>query len=195
MTGRWRDAVVGRDLLFGLCAGVVAHLLWGTHNLLQLRGGGDYITTTNSTEAIAGLRHTLALLPNETTEALIQAFAFFLLFFLCRIVGRRDSIAVVLISVVLSLPHLATPASPLPSFALNVLVYCILFGVTLRVGLTGIFAALWIADLLFAAPVTMNFDLWFAPYAGLIFAVFCTAGFLAFRLALARRPLLPQSDA
>ncbi|HYO82915.1 MAG TPA: serine/threonine-protein kinase [Bryobacteraceae bacterium] len=189
-SGRWRDPLVGRDLLIGLLAGVTVQIMWTGCSLLQQRLGAPYWITTNSTEALRGLRQTLALLPNETTEALLQASVFFLLFFLCRLVVRRDWAAVVVASVLLASQNYFAGVNVWLNVVFFTGALLLLFAVSLRVGLMGILAALWVVDLTYAAPATLNFDLWFAPYAAIIFGLFTVAALVSFRVATGARRLL-----
>lgn len=195
-SGRWRDPVVGRDVLTGVMAGVAAHLCWSADSLLQLRLGGDHIITANAADVMGSLSATLALLPNEAAEALLQAFPLFLIFFFFRLIGRIDWVAVVLSASLLTLQSNAfyTPA-PLISVPLSIAAYGIVYGIIVRVGLTGAVSAMIASDLLFVAPATMDFHIWFAPWAALIYGALALFTIMAFRVALAGRPLFPAAGA
>jgi hypothetical protein len=88
LTGRIRDAVVGRDLLIGVAVGVAWVLLIKGMDLW--RGGEDHASFPGDLQVLNGLRGTLAAILEEAPYALRNVLLYvFLLFSLRRIVANQ----------------------------------------------------------------------------------------------------------
>src|SRR4029453_6199709 len=94
LEGRWRDPLVGRDVLIGLVWGVIAASLSQAEALLPaLWGGGPVVL---SPLPPLGFQPLVGLL-RALTLALYQALLWFFLFFLCFVVVRREALATPLV--------------------------------------------------------------------------------------------------
>jgi serine/threonine-protein kinase len=172
LLGRWRDPLVGRDLLYGLLLGAVWILIFQVFLTILLRQGEG--PPFSSMEFLLGPRQVLGawmyLVPSDVQGTLL----FFFIIFVLRVLLRNQWLAGAGFVLLFALQQsLRTEHVALGLFFWG-LVYALAAIALIRFGLVCLAAALFITDLLLNVPITANFSSWFA--GGMIF---CFASILA----------------
>lgn len=191
LAGRIRDPLVGRDLLVGLLAGVVSHLLWQI-NLIAPKwfGGTPSISLDlNNFGGLNGLRFTLAAISSIAAGFVLLAMSFVLLFFVLTLVFRKRWLAALAIPVLLSALSWSQQDGLRAAFTL--IMYLLTTVVLLRFGLLSLIVFLACSPLLDHTPLTVDPARWYAPNSYLVLAVVAGLALFAYRVALAGRPMLP----
>jgi len=188
LLGRWRDPLVGRDLLFGLVLGIFWILVFQIFIAYVIRGGD--VPHIGNTEFLLGARRAIgAWLFMIPTDAVQGTLMFFFLIFLLRLVLRNQWLAaaafVLLFSVMQSLKE--------EHFWVALLAFAIVYSLAaialVRFGLVSLAAALFATDLQLTAPMTANFSNWFIGSTIFIYASLAALGLWAFYTALAGQKL------
>jgi hypothetical protein len=188
LDGRWTDPLVGRDLLFGICAAVLTAVpvLFFLNSQRSGAPSGDALP---GAMVLGGMKSLLASFLNNIGTAVLSCLATFLALFIVRLITRRDSIAVLVSGLLFGLPA-ATGALDwrvglLFGFSVNLLA----FFVAARFGLMSLFGFLAANTLLYGVAGTYDLSVWYATNGLLLYAVLAACSGFAFRSALAGRPL------
>jgi serine/threonine-protein kinase len=189
LAGDVRDALLGRDLLIGILVGLGYDLIFAVAIALMQRRGAPPATS-------AGLDKLLGLLPlggsllNRLTSSLAGALILFLLFFLLRVLLRREWLTAVVFTLAFAVGRgFATsyPSILVPTYAI---IYGLLVFVLLRFGLVPVVACIFVADIMITGVFTANFGAWYGTPS--LVVCLCVIGLAvwAFRTSLAGRPVL-----
>jgi hypothetical protein len=177
LAGRWKDPLVGRDVLLGTAVGALVALAIPFVRTFVLRWfgmpplppyGGDALDVT------LGLRYVLTSLEGIAVGTLANAMFFVLILMVFRLVLRRDALAAIAFMVTLSVQP--TIQSPLPfaaALVLNILGAGLPLYLVLRQGVLVTVVALFVAQLLSAMPVPPSLGHWAAD--GMIAALLVIA--------------------
>jgi serine/threonine-protein kinase len=192
--GRWRDPLVGRDILVGVAAGAfLANLgwlrIWLFPRLTGLLGmPPDYDLST--LEALRRGAHLVTALAMDHTNAVLMNSLFLVLILvILRLVLRRTWLAVA-VFVVLGMgaywPAYSSPAVHLIFMSLNVAIF---LGVLFRHGFLAIVVANAVWFPLGNIPITYEVSSW--TFGGTVMALAVVFGLAIYglRIALAGRPL------
>ena len=167
LAGRVADPVVGRDLLVGVALGVVWTLL--VRGLDSWSGEHELFGNPGATELLMGVRSTVALVLQGVPYAVRNAFFYFFLLFLLRVVLRRQWIAaVVFVGVFALLGALGNDRSPWVNAAASLLYSGSGAVVVLRWGLLSYAVGIFVSELLLKLPATLDSSAW---YFGNILAI------------------------
>jgi serine/threonine protein kinase len=187
--GRWRDPVVGRDVLIGMAGGALLLLLGNTSPILvQLRTGSASPSTIDLTNLSL---HTASILSAAGGIVFIVLFLFLALF-LARALLRNQWLAA---GVLASLPAAAIGAAAGNSsgrallFALGFVVIGAIVVALMRLGLLVAVAALFTATNL-RSVTTISFTAWYGQGPFLAVLVVSALALWAFRTSLGGRKLL-----
>jgi len=187
LLGRWRDPLVGRDILFGLVLGIFWVIVIQIF-IAYLIHIGD-VPHIGDAKILLGVRRTLGaalfLVPADIRTTLL----FFLLIFLFRLVLRNEWLAaaafVVLFSTMQSLRE--------DYFWIAMIAFLIIYALAaialVRFGLVSLATALFLTDFLLSAPMTANFSHWFIGSTIFIYAYATALALFAFYTALAGQKL------
>jgi len=187
LLGRWRDPLVGRDVLFVLILGsfwvIVIQIF--IEYLIRI-GDAPHI---GNTDFLLDMRRILGagltLVPSDIQATLL----WFFLIFLFRQVLRNEWLAaaafVILFSVEQGLRE--------EDFAVAIVVFFIIYSLAaialVRFGLVSLAAALFFTDFLLNAPMTANFSHWFIGSTIFVYATAAGLSLFAFYTALAGQKL------
>jgi hypothetical protein len=181
--GRWRDPLVGRDVLYGAVLGILFCDIFvlGYHLAARLGAppsqlGLDYLGSTRI--AIGSwLQH----LPDSISGTLLM----FLILFLFRVSLRKSWLAA--IGFILLFTALKSVSSDYPavSWPIEAILYTVLAVGALRFGLVALVVALYTADLALNIPVTLNPSAWYFSGATLALATIAALAVWGFYTALA----------
>ncbi len=190
LAGQFHDPLVGRDVLTGVTLGVGIHLWF---NLLQFSEGWlgklPPEPATRPLLPLLGARGTFGILLLVAPRYLAFALAVFLLFFLLRLLFRRDSIAAAAF-ILIFVAAIALPGSyPLVDAVFVAGAYGTLIFILKRFGFAPL-VAFFITDVwLTQLATTSNLSAWYAlsTYIGVAFVL--GLAIYGFKVSLAGRPI------
>ena len=184
--GKLRDPLVGGDILIGVAFGLFWCLLFLAMFLYgQARGdapnGGGFDALMGVRFAAAGILQTLA-------GGVMFVFGTFLLMFLLRLALRNEWLAAsVFVAIFVADKGLASGEWwTVPVF---VLVYAVFALLLLRYGIVPLIVAVFTADCLLNAPLTLDFSSWYITTSLVGLLLFLGIALYGFRCTLAGKPL------
>ncbi len=199
LDGRFRDPLVGRDVLLGLILGtgmtILSQILQVVAARLALpvaRPDNGNLDFNFQIISLRGLRYSLGNLAGAVAPSLAVPLLVLVLILLLRILLRRQWLALgtflLLAAFLVSPPDIG--ASPYFVLAANLLGWAVLLTVLFRVGLLAYVVSFLTLGLLSVFPLTLDLSAWYAGNTVLVALV--TAGLAAYatRVSLAGRPLL-----
>jgi len=172
ISGQLRDAVVGRDILFGVAFGVLWIVIFDLSFIPLARMGASPLL--GSTAYLLGGRHGLGAILQQVPVSLLGTLQFFfvllalkvMLDFLFRVlhlkIARTEWIAAVLfVAIYFGMRSLQSthPAVELPAFFL---IYAILALIVIRFGLVPLAVGAFTVDMFLNVPFTADFSEWYA---------------------------------
>ena len=184
MAGRFRDARVGSRILAGVASGVAIGLLSRLIFLVQIRSGG-HVLVFMALQLLSGVPHVVSFLLENVASAIAIGLGVFLLFLLLRAVFRRDWLAGVAFTLLLT--ALAMPLYTAWTTPLRLLLGVLFVVVMLRFGMAALVTASMVAGLLSNFPITTNFSAWYAGTGLFGLALVAGLAVYAFHTALAGR--------
>jgi serine/threonine-protein kinase len=192
LTGRWKDPLVGRDVLLGTAVGAVVALSIPFVRTIVLRWfglpplppyGGDALDVT------LGLRYLLTSLEGIAVGTLANAMFLVLILMVFRLVLRRDSLAAIAFMVTLSVqPAIQSPLPFAAAFVLNILGLGLPLYLVLRQGVLVTVVALFVAQLLNSMPVPPSLGHWAAD--GMVAALLVVSALAVYGFRTAQRSRL-----
>ena len=186
--GRWRDPLVGRDVLFGVCLGVFWCSLFLVGALAVGRLGSP--PGLGAMDYFLGARGTLAAVIFQIPSSISATLMFFFLIFLLRVILRKQWLAAAGFTLIYSTLKVVSSDHPWIDLPLVVVVYAVAAIVVVRFGLVALFFGIFTADLLANVGTTTDFSAWYANATLFPFLVVAALAAWAFHTALAGRPLL-----
>ena len=179
LAGQLRDPVVGRDLVVGILAGI----FWTVADRVEILVPGWMGRVPTSPDAnfyhagLFGLRFIIAGIPlNIVIFVSLSLFCFFV-FFLIRLLLRKEWLAVLVALLLVSLfSVLGNGDHPVLHTAFEVVVWGMALLILTRFGLLPLMVALCINNLLEVSPLTAHLSAW---YAGSTIFAFSVIGALA----------------
>ena len=153
-SGRVRDPIVGRDVLLGAAVGVAVALVI---RVSETQAGPTLIEN----EVLLGVRSAAGAIVGQTIYAMRSALLIFYLLFVMRVLLRNQWIAAAALTATFALLNVLSSDQPLITGLVTVLYFGLLSGAVLRWGLTSLFAALVVADILLITPATTDGSAWF----------------------------------
>ena len=193
LSGKFRDPLVGRDLLAGSLCGVAVGIVEVSDSLiLPLLGKLPPVPNLGITETLLGVRASIGLLLAYVFFWVVYALGIFFVLFLFRLVLRKDWLAGIVTAILFSIPSLSDE-NPILSFVMLTLLWVGILVVLKRFGLLAMVTGLAVQNVLILFPVTIHFSRWYAAPAltGLAFIV--ALAIYGFQMARAGQPVFPGS--
>ena len=187
-SGRWRDPLVGRDVLFGACLGVFWCSLFILSTLLSARLGAA--PRMGTTDYLLGARGTATALLYQVNNSISSTLMFFFLIFLLRVILRKQWLAAAGFTLIFAVQALLTSEHPWVDFPLVIIIYGVAAVVVVRFGLIALASGIFMADLIGNAPQTTDFSAWYSTATVFPLLVVAAMAIWGFYMALAGRPLL-----
>lgn len=191
---RFRDPVVGRDILLGTLFGVVSSLLEHQEYLVE-KGLGRIPgrPTGFSLYALEGMRGSFATVFASATAALTSALVIFFVFFVFRLIFRKSWIAAIAMSLLYCIPSFGA-ANPWIDALLFTFPFILAFLLILqRYGLVCL-AALFFADQMANnMPIVSPLNAWFAQGGVVAIVVLIVVAAYGFQMSRAGKPLFATS--
>jgi tRNA A-37 threonylcarbamoyl transferase component Bud32 len=190
LLGRWRDPLVGRDVLFGLLLGLFWVLFIQVFVAYLIRRGD--VPHVGNFELLLGGRHILSYLLYYFPDAIQGTLLFFFLIFLLRLLLRNEWLAaaafVILWSVMKALQD--------EKFWIAIVAYFVIYSLAaiavVRFGLISLASAFFLTDFILDSPITGNSSNWFFASTIFIYSVAAALAVWAFYTALAGQKLLKE---
>lgn len=187
LTGKLRDPLAGRDILFGVLFGLAWTLIF--HVLFWLQGVQGAPPPLASTDFLLGGRGALGHGLMHALYSIRGTLILFFLLFLLRALLRKQwlaAMAFILLFTVLRVLGATHPGVEVPA---QLMIYSVAVIVVLRFGLVSLAAGLLVADLLLNAPAANSLSTWYAGSTVCLFASILALAAWGAYTSLAGQPL------
>ncbi len=193
---RFRDPLVGRDVLIGVLFGLLFTLAqrlgdWAA-DLFDITGSG--LSSANwALESLRGFRHAVTALAGVETESLLDTFIGLMMLLIVRLVVRRTWIAIVIFGILIIFIVGADTANfmlAVPFVLLVLAVFCVFF---FRFGLLTIAVGFSLNAALQELSLTLKLGSWWAGPTWLLLALFAGITAWGFYASLAGRPVFKDA--
>ena len=192
VSGRVRDPLVGRDVLFGVMLGVSWLLIYQVRQAYGISRHG-LAPDVLSSDYLLGLRSTigawLVMLPGGIQGTLF----FFIVLIGLRYLLRKPWAAGVAFTAIFTFLHVIGLSHPLFQATSAVLIYGIAAFALVRFGLISLAFAVFTANLTMNVPITFDFSRWYASYSMSAMVLVLAVAAWGFHAALAGQSLF-KSD-
>jgi serine/threonine-protein kinase len=159
LTGRVRDPVVGRDVLFGAALGVAWILMVRGVDLFT--GGKGMVDFPGTTELLSGARSTAGVVLEAAPYAIRNAFLYFFLLFVFRVVLRNQWRAAVAFAGIFALLSVLGADRPWLAGLIGFLYFGSGAFAVLRWGLVSFAVGTFVTSLLLNLPATLDPSAWY----------------------------------
>jgi hypothetical protein len=183
MAGRWRDPLVGRDLLFGTAFGIVVCDLYGIRYHLEAQFGAP--PAFLSTDYLGSSSLAFGAWFSQVPSSIGFTLLLFLLLFLFRVLLRKWWLAAAAFVLMFTAVKSLSSDYPAVEWPIQIVLYTALAAGALRFGLVALVAALFTADMTLNVPVTLNPSAWYFTDAALAVATVAALAIWGFYIALA----------
>jgi len=181
LAGQLRDPIVGRDLLVGILTGALWNVLTQSMVLAPKWMGKTPLAPTKSLDLIQfnGIRIVAGDLLLNATFFIFGSLAFFFVFFLLRLLFRREWIAAVVLLGLLAGPELLGEHPFLNAMGIAI-VYGIAILILIRFGLLALVVSLTLRNELSAYPLTAHVGAWYGQPTIFVFSVLVALAIFGF---------------
>jgi hypothetical protein len=159
LTGRWRDPLVGRDVLYGVVAGLTISDLYGLRFYLATLLGASPIPL--NTDYLHSARYAIGAWLTRVPESVSSALLMFLVLFLCRVALRKSWLAAAAFVVLWTAMKAITSDYPVLDWPIQSLIYITIAVAALRYGLVPLAVAIFTANVMLNIPTTLNPSAWY----------------------------------
>ena len=193
LAGRWRDAMVGRDILIGSVVGVSLALAQRMTAIAPRWWGVETDPLLDAATVLGSARHAGLYLLDGLLESIYKSIFAVVLLLLLRAVLRRTYAAVIVSVALCAAFYFATASGPIAvRVAYALFIGVAIYAVMLRFGLLALVAAGYAASVLFQIPLTLDTSVWWFPRAALALVVLVALTGYAFYVSLAGKRWLPR---
>jgi len=192
LSGRFRDPIVGRDLLVGILSGTFLSLGMHLSNALPCWFNVPGQTAIPGNQlALGSAQDVLSVLLGTLAGSIFPAFSITFALFLAKVLLRNYWLAAVATGILMLLINLGAEnvALELPFAILTTLV---MMFVLLRLGTLAMAVAFFTTSLVNNFPITLDLSRWYAPHSLFMFGVLLVMLFYGVRLATGNKPLLAE---
>ncbi len=178
ISGRLRDPLVGRDLLFGIILGISWDFVFALGNFLEMRVGAR--PQLANSEILGGIRETVALGFLNVVGSIQTTLVFFFLLVLLRALVKKRWLAAAIFVLLFTVPRVLGSEHPMIDTPVLLTIYAIAAFAVVRFGLIVLAVGAFCADALTNVPITLDFSNWYAARALCVvlgFAVIAAWGF------------------
>ncbi len=193
LSGKFRDPLIGRDLLAGTLLGsgvalgtYIANSLPFWHNIPGETGIPANPMALSSPRDVLGFLFSLLL-----ANGIFPAFAVTFILFLVRSLVRNYWLSVAVTGIVALLINLGGENFRV-EIPFVILTTVLSMFALLRLGILALAVVVFVGNLWTAWPVTVDFSQWYSAHSLFMFAVLLTLLFYGFRVALGNKPLLEE---
>jgi Protein kinase domain len=190
VAGQFRDPLVGRDLLIGIILAVFLEALSKVPDLVTQWMGRTPVAPIRALDLVqfSGLRIIFADFVLNFTIFVLIAFAVFFVFFLLRLIVRKEWLAAVIVALLFSVPGLFSNHAVL-SFITTVVSMSLIFVVLIRFGFLPLVVGMTLDNVLEAFPLTSHLSAWYAEPTIFVFTVLIAVSIFSFYTSLGGKPV------
>ena len=189
LIGRFRDAVVGRDVLIGCTAGAALVVIEDVAKV-WLEHLSGWKPNLDDLTALDGARATLGILAACIPHAIRTGLFFFFLIFLLRVLLRKQWIAGAAFALIFSALSF-TATHPLANFSVNFLILSAVAVLFLRWGLLAA-TITFLLENVTNVPMAGQASAWYVPATVFLFAVPAALALWSFKISLGSRRLFGE---
>ncbi len=160
ISGRLRDPLVGRDLLFGVLLGIAWVFVLAVGSFFLIRAG-DRPQLANA-EFLQGFRESVAIGLVNIVGSIRTTLIFFFLLVLLRVLVKNRWVAAVIFTLLFTVPKVLGSDHPLIETPMWLAVYGIAAFAVVRFGLIVLAMGVLTVDVLINVPMTLDFSYWYA---------------------------------
>ena len=160
ISGRLRDPLVGRDLLFGIILGITWDFVFALGNYLEIRAGAQPLLA--NTEILAGVRETVAVGLLNVVGSIQTTLVFFFLLILLRVLVKNRWLAAAIFVLLFTVPRVLGSEHPFIDTPVFLIIYGIAAFAVVRFGLIVLAVGAFCADALINVPISLDFSNWYA---------------------------------
>jgi serine/threonine protein kinase len=161
LSGRGRDPLVGRDILFGVILGVVWILVFQIRYIPMMRLGAAPVTF--STSALMGGREALGSWLYQWPQSIQTTLVFFFLLFGLKVLLRKEWIAGIVLVAIFALPRGLSSTYMAVEIPAQIVVYSIAVLIVLRFGFVPLACAVFTINLMANVPFSTDLSAWYMP--------------------------------
>jgi Protein kinase domain len=187
LSGRFRDPLVGRDLLSGVILGMAWVLIFELGYLTDIRGGAQ--PQLGSTDYLLGIRESLGLGLSTLVTSIVGTLTFFFMLVLLRVLVRNRWLAALLFVAILSVPRILASEHVLADTIVWVSIYAIAAVAVVRFGLIVLAIGSLMANILLNLPYSLDFSNWYAAHCFFLLLAFVAIGAWGFYTSLGGKTL------
>ena len=194
LSGRFRDALVGRDLLIGCVVGVIYVLLDHLSFLIPDWIGAPHAAPYASrTEVFVGARALIPIACSAPVRATEFGLLILFILFLLRVLLRKQWAATLVFLAFFAAMGALDSESPILGGILGALEWALPLLVVLRFGLLATTTGIFAYNILSWFPLTMQLSAWYSGMGLLGAGLVLILSLVAFRTSLSDRPLFGRS--
>src|SRR5712664_74360 len=187
LSGRFRDPLVGRDLLFGVILGICWGLVFELGSLFLIRAGARPILA--STDFLQGTRETVAVCLSNIVSSIQTTFTFFFLIVLLRVLVKNRWLAASIFVLLFATPKVLGSDHPLTEIPVWLVIYGVAAIAMVRFGLIVLALGVLTVDALLNVPITLDFSTWYAARSLSVLLGFVVIAAWGFHTSLAGQRL------
>ena len=159
LSGKLRDPLVGRDILFGVMLGVVWILIFQLRRIPVMRLGG--VPFLGNSDYLVGGRTALGAWLGQIASSILGTLEFFFLLLGLKVVLRREWLAAIAFVAIFAVPRGLLDSHPAIELPTLIVVYSIAVLIVLRFGLIPLAVAIFTVDLALVLPLSSDLTAWF----------------------------------
>ena len=187
MSGRFRDPLVGRDLVSGVVMGMSWILVFEIGLLFRMRSGGA--PQFPDQNYLMGMRDAAGTWLSTLVISILGTLLFFFTLVLLRMLVRNAWLAAALFVALFTIPKVLGSNHLVVDTLVWATIYAIAAVAVVRFGLVVLGIASLMANVLLNLPYTLDFSYWYAAQCVFIALIFVAIGAWGVYTSLAGKPL------
>jgi len=191
MSGRFRDPLVGRDLVSGVVMGMSWILVYEIGLLFRMRAGGAPQFPTQ--EYLMGMREAAGAWLSTLVISILGTLFFFFTLVLLRMLVRNAWFAAALFVALFTIPRILGSDHVIIDTVVWATIYAIAAVAVVRFGLVVLGIASLMANVLLNLPYTLDFSYWYAAQCFFIALIFVAIGLWGIYTSLAGKPIFGKN--
>jgi hypothetical protein len=190
VTGKLRDPLVGRDVLYSVLFGTLYSLFILAYDFWDMRTGSGFPSGDASLKVLLGLRGFSAVASRNLYYGLTNALQFFLMLFLLRALLRKPWVAaIVLVAIFVTIKAAPSDHGGPVLWMFWIAIYGILVFLMLRFCMFALIMTLFVINTSIQMYMTSDYTAWYGQSSLAILLVMSALALWGFRVSLGGRPL------
>ena len=194
LAGKFRDPVVARDVLLGTLFGVASATLEQLQPFVEAWLGKAPQRPLGLTTAytLEGLKGSIATVLHQASASFSDALVIFLLFFVLRLVFRRNWLAALVMSLLFSIPSLGAQ-NPLIDALFTAPFFWVYLYILYRFGLVALTVLFFVGQLADNMPLASPLSAWYTEGGLVAMVTILAVAFYGFYVSRAGKPVFGTS--